>query len=153
MFKIVQYWFFETYRWSEGDCETLLVDPQGEVYLVTKIKGQAAKAAHVPSSGWNSGTTVALNNLVTLAFHTANNDPTGGDISPDGREILLVSHHKMFWFNVTNGDVLAALQTSPVEVPYIDEPQGESVTWDPKGQGYYTLSEGHYQPIYYYTRQ
>ena len=140
------------FRWSETDCETLLVDPLGEMYIVSKIKGQAAKAAHVPKSAFESGTTVALTNIVLLSFHTSNNDPTGGDLSPNGHEILMVSHHKMYYWTVTNGDVLATLQTNPVEVPYIDEPQGEAVCWDANGQGYYTLSEGHNQPLYYYRR-
>ncbi|XP_063406358.1 uncharacterized protein LOC134690321 [Mytilus trossulus] len=140
------------FSWSEIDCETLLVDPRGEIYIISKVKNQAAKAAHVPSSAWNSGTTVALTNIVSLSFHTANNDPTGGDISPNGQELLLVSHHKMFYWNIPNGDVLTALQSDPIEVPYHDEPQGEAVCWDAKGQGYFTLSEGKNQPLYYYGR-
>jgi hypothetical protein len=36
------------FRWTEPDCETLLVDPQGEVYIISKVKNAAAKAAHVP---------------------------------------------------------------------------------------------------------
>ena len=38
------------------------------------------------------------------------------------------------------------------KAPYIQETQGESVCWDPKGDGYYTLSEGLNQPIYYYSK-
>jgi hypothetical protein len=33
------------FRWTEPDCETLLVDPQGEVYIISKVKNAAAKAA------------------------------------------------------------------------------------------------------------
>ena len=140
------------FRWTEPDCETLLVDPQGEVYIISKVKNAAAKAAHVPKAGWNSGTTVALTNLVPLAFHTTHPDPTGGDLSPNGKELLIISHEKMYYWNIPDGDVLSALSTSPIEVPYLDEPHGEAVCWDAKGQGYFTLSEGKNQPLYYYNR-
>lgn len=140
------------FSWSESNCETLMVDPQGEMFIISNVKGAAAKAAHVPKSGFDSGTTVALTNTVSLSFHTSHSDPTGGDLSPNGREILVISHEKMYYWNVNSGDVLATLGTDPTEVPYLDEPQGEAVCWDSKGQGYYTLSEGHNQPIYYYSR-
>ena len=47
----------------------------------------------------------------------------------------------------------AAVMVNPGDsVPYTQELQGESVCWDPSGSGYYTLSEGLNQPIYYYAR-
>ena len=147
--------FFVFFRWNENDCETLLVDPQGEVYLISR--GQpgisSARLAHVPSSGWNSGNTVPITNLVNLNLPLTGNDPTGGDISPDGRELLLITHDKMYYFILPGGNVIESLtRTDPVIVPYIVEPKGEAVAWDYHGNGYFTLGEGHDQTLYYHRR-
>jgi hypothetical protein len=130
----------------------LLVDPQGEVYIISKVNGSPAKAAHLPRSGWNSGTVVFLTNWVSLTFFTHHPDPTGGDLSPNGRELLVVSHGKMRYWYISNGNVLAALSRPPTEVPYHNEGQGEAVCWDASGQGYFTLAEGKNLPLYYYSR-
>ena len=49
----------------------------------------------------------------------------------------------------TVGDALA---TTPVSVPIRPEPNGEAVTFDAIGDGYYTTSEVGNQPLYYYAR-
>ena len=37
-------------------------------------------------------------------------------------------------------------------VPLVTEPQGETIAFDRYGEGYYTLSEGTYEPLYYFQR-
>ncbi|CAC5390050.1 unnamed protein product [Mytilus coruscus] len=143
------------FSWNESDCETLLVDPKGEVYIISRASGIEVhpKIAHVPMTGWNSHVTVVLKDLVNLNIPLTGNDPTGGDISPNGKEALIIAHNAMYHFEIPDGMVLLALSASnPIAVPYIQEPKGEAVSWDNHGNGYFTLGEGHDQTLYYYGR-
>ncbi|XP_076091473.1 uncharacterized protein LOC143063297 [Mytilus galloprovincialis] len=140
------------FSWTEHDCETIMIDPQGEIYLVSKNTGVPAKAAHVPSSAWNNPDITNLTDLVTMSFHTEYPDPTGGDISPNGTEVVIISVDNLYYWNVMKGDYPSALALDPIKLKYKDEPQGEAVCWKPDGAGFYTLSEGLNQPIYYYER-
>jgi hypothetical protein len=47
-----------------------------------------------------------------------------------------------------------ALAGEPCDVPVVgppEEPQGETIAFTPGGRGYYTLSEGVFQPIYEFS--
>lgn len=138
--------------WSEEDCETLMVDPKGELYIISKLHGGHGLIGHLPSSGWDTGSRVMVNTSGRLDINTNTNDPVGGDISPDGTEVIVKTHHNLYYWHVQDRNYLTALQQPPAEVEYHDEPQGEAVCWDVKGFGYYTLSEGVGQTLYYYSR-
>ena len=50
------------------------------------------------------------------------------------------------------GSIANAFQAPPITIPLVSEPQGEAISFDPNGHGYYTTSEGSGQPIYYFDR-
>jgi autotransporter-associated beta strand protein len=50
------------------------------------------------------------------------------------------------------GSITDAFNTAPITIPLASEPQGEAIGFDPNGRGYFTLSEGSSQPVYYYNR-
>jgi hypothetical protein len=54
-----------------------MVDPHGEVYIISKVHGGNARFAHLPASGWGTGNTVTLHDsdTVHLHLHTDHNDP------------------------------------------------------------------------------
>ena len=80
--------------------------------------------------------------------------PVGGAISPSGREILLKTYDDIFYWERQQGELLSAtLQREATALPYSGEPQGEAICWDKAGSGFYTLSEGVKQPLYYYSRE
>ncbi|XP_062591880.1 uncharacterized protein LOC134253375 [Saccostrea cucullata] len=57
-------------------------------------------------------------------------DPTG-DLLKNGREVVLRTHHKIYYWMVNNRKYLTTLNTTePWEVPQKTEPQGEAVCWD-----------------------
>lgn len=141
-----------TFTWTEIDCEIIMVDPEGEIYLVSKNTGIPGKVVHVPSYAWNNVSKINLTDLISLSFHTGKPDPTGGDISPNGTEVVIISIDNLYYWHVANRDYLTTLSKDPVNLEYKDEPQGEAVGWDPSGSGFYTLSEGVNQTIYYYER-
>ena len=79
--------------------------------------------------------------------------PVAGDISPNGREVLLKTYDAILLYEIEeNESVFAGLQKLPSLVPYEPEQQGESVSWDENGYGFYTVSEGFNQPLWYHNR-
>lgn len=147
--------FIFCYSWNVYDIETLMVDPSGDVILISKVQGGRGQVGIIPSEAFNtSHSSYNITSSLTLNIpKTENVDPLGGDISPNGREVVLRTHHKIYYWMVSNGEYLSTLNnTEPTEVPQINEPQGEAVAWDARGEGYYTLSEREKQPLYYFRR-
>ncbi|KAK3602252.1 hypothetical protein CHS0354_034489 [Potamilus streckersoni] len=129
-----------------------MVDPSGEVYIISKVDGGKGLIAHVPSSGWNSGNTVQVNSNAYLSISTTHRDPVGGDISPSGDEILVkIRESVLYWDMNGSKDYVSVLQRQPVILPYILENRGEAVAWQPDGRGYYTLGEGLNSSLYHYN--
>ena len=78
---------------------------------------------------------------------------TGGDISPNGKEVLVKDADKIYYYAPVDGDYLSALTHPGVEVPYHKERLGESVCWSADGSSYYTLGEDNHAVLYRYDRQ
>ena len=74
----------------------------------------------------------------TIPFHNI----TGGDISEDGREIIIKNYESIFyWFREKDQSIFEALSQPKKILPYKQEPQGESLAWKLGGVGYLTISE------------
>lgn len=132
-----------------------MVDPSGNVILVSKVHGGQGKVGIIPASAFAAaGTTYQISQSTALRIPpTTHNDPVGGDISANGKEVLLRTHDSLYYWRVDDMDYLRALSTTdPVVVSHIKEHQGEAVAWDALGNGYFTCSEGHNQPLYYFRR-
>lgn len=52
----------------------------------------------------------------------------------------------------TKTPLAETLRGTPTDLPYKAERQGESICWGWQDSGYYTISEGDNQPLYYYKR-
>ena len=75
------------HSWDQHNCETLMVDPQGEVYVVSKVAAhQHPKLVHLPASAWGAHHRVQVNDGILMQKTTTF---VGGDISPDGHEVRL----------------------------------------------------------------
>ena len=90
----------------------------------------------------------------SIAIDFEGQQPTGGDISSSGREIVLRTYHNIYyWHRHPMTSVMETLRRRPIKIERIhDEPQGEAICWDANGDGFYTLSEGHNQPLIYFKR-
>lgn len=144
------------FSWDEQNAETLMVDPQANLYVVSKVSnGHHAKITRIPKSAWGSGHTYNANDNAAHTVHmtSPHNDPVGGDISPDGHEVLLKQQDHVLYYFVPDGNILKALDDrTAIDEPYRHERQGEAVCWDNHGSGYYTLSEGTHVDLNYYKR-
>lgn len=130
------------------DAETLMVDANGDVYVVSKretaANGNRVYRFKAPLVNGQTYTGVEVARIHTQWL-------TGGDIAADGSRILIRDGGQVYlWLRYDGETVGAALSRAPIKVPTVDEPQGEAVCWDKTGTDYYTTSENLNQPLYYF---
>lgn len=144
---------FLKYPDGSKDAETMMVDPIEQlIYIVSKRK-DTIKIYTTPLN-YHAGDTLMLNLRAKLHFNGLLPFKwiTAGDISKDGKQILLKSYVKVYyWQRKGDEPVWQTMQGKPQELPYQQEKQGEAIGFTPDGKGYYTTSEGKYVPIYYYS--
>jgi hypothetical protein len=77
--------------------------------------------------------------------------PTGMDISPDGRRAVVISYRSLYLFDLPDGaDWAAGLRSRHGEIygpPMLTE---ESVTYSADGKSIYVIPEGKHPPVYRY---
>ncbi|MCC5925564.1 MAG: hypothetical protein JJU41_03290 [Bacteroidetes bacterium] len=133
----------------QKDAETLMIDPlTRDLYVVTKREFPVT--VYIARYPYPLDELFYLERLGGLPV----TDITAGDISPDGRRILLKTKERVFMWSRNEGESIAsALSRPPVRLPYVPEPQGEAITWDSVQEGYYVLSESRsVTPVLYYYR-
>lgn len=119
------------------DAEALLVDPlTGDLFIVSKREQRSA--VYRAKAPLRADQMQTLEKVAELSF----NYVTGGDISADGRHIVLKTLRKVLhWTRHPQQAVAQALAMQPQRLPYIREPQGEAIGWSSQPLGYYTISE------------
>jgi hypothetical protein len=134
------------------DAETLMIDPLEKlIYIVTK-RSDVVGVYTAPLNS-KAGDTVALTKRATLSFSGIKPLKwiTSGDISKDGKHILLKSYQDIYyWKRKDNESAWQAMQRKPVNPHYEEEKLGEAITFSADGKGFYTTSEGVFAPIFYY---
>ena len=66
--------------------------------LLAKVHGGHGKFYHLPSSAWGDHNRVHLHGGVRLNIQSTRNDPVGGDISHDGKEVLVKTLGKIYYW-------------------------------------------------------
>jgi hypothetical protein len=134
------------------DTETLMIDPSNKnLYVVSKRE----YPVHLYELEYPYSThdTLHAKEVMSLPFTQI----VAGDISDDGKQVLLKSYEYIYyWSNPSGKPLLELLKEKPEDVPYEEEPQGESITWAPDGSGFYTLSEQNVTTdtyLYFYERK
>ena len=138
------------------DCETLQVDPlSGDIFLVTRDReGQGVARVFRNPAPHTPGVMVTLELVATIPLPF---EVKGGDISPSGDAVLLRLHSftsdedGYYWPRAAGTNLWEAFSGPACLVPLVEEPQGEALAFAADGLGYYTISEGAFQPIYFYA--
>jgi len=120
------------------NAETLMVDPlTKDIYIASKESN--ISKVYVARYPQNIASTTVLSPVVQLYINKA----TGGDISPDGSEILIRSNQLIWYWKLPAGTpIFTGLALQPQIAPYANnEPQGEGVGFAADGSGYYTNTE------------
>ncbi|MEO0552951.1 MAG: hypothetical protein AAF149_07120 [Bacteroidota bacterium] len=142
------------FRYPDGnrDAECLMIDPlTKDLYIISKRERQVhIYLMSYPQNVDNINELVKLGTLPHLKI-------IAGDISPDGREIILKTYDEiLYWRRNDDESVIEALSRAAINIPYKSEPQGEAMAWKNDGSGFYTLSE---EPddteaqLYFYKRK
>ena len=145
--------FTLTYPDGSYDAETLLVDPlTADVLILTKQNG-GGRLYRANLNAVAPGTTLGLTFVRTVGF----SDASGGDIAPDGSQIVLRREEAaMIWNRTGSEPVEMALGRAGVAVAVIGpplEPNGEGMALLPGGGGYLTVSEGENPALYFFASQ
>jgi hypothetical protein len=127
-----------TVRLPDGirDSETLLSDPLTHELILVSKREDSVGVYQIPPP--LKSDTVTASYQLTIPYHNIN----GGDISADGREILLRDYDSIhYWVRSDGTSVAEALRVPGKTLPYKREAQGEAIAFALEGTGYYTLSE------------
>lgn len=129
------------------DAEALVVLLDGTILVVTKGRPEQGESIvyRVPTP-LQAGVVHTLEPVARLersrvgaGFDLAR-QITSASLSPDGKKMLLRSY--LLLQELSIGPDLPASFAGPLDqVPSALEPQGEAIAYDPKGHGYYTVSE------------
>jgi len=141
-----------TYPDGPHNAEALMVDPwTGDIFIATKATNSSG-IYQATRAELESGAPVELTHVEELDVRST----SAGDISADGRLIALRRGSRAeLWTRSPGQSVADALEQSSARIPVVGaptEPNGEALTFDWAGAGYYTLSEGYGQPIYFFRR-
>ena len=127
------------YVYPDGarDAETLLVDPANNDFMIVSKREENVFLYHWPSPRQTNEPFV-VQKITSLPFWMI----VGGDISENGRELLLKDYESVFyWKNDATTPWVEALKSNPHRLPYIPEPQGEAIGFTAKANGFVTISE------------
>jgi hypothetical protein len=136
-----------------SDAEGLMVDPlTGDLFVVKKLADRV-RVYRATRAELDSGDSILLTFVREI---TTFRSVSAADISSDGTLIAMRrSSRAELWVRQPGQTVAQALGGTHTQIPVIGretEPNGEALGFHPTGLGYYTLSEGFNQPIYYFER-
>jgi hypothetical protein len=147
-----------TMQYPDGprDAETLMVDTNGDLYIVTKrvsAVGRVYRAAYPQSTSQ----TITLQFVAQLSWGAVNGNggATGGDIASDGSAIVVrrttgFNPAATLWRRPPGTNLWEAFSTTGCDLVLTSERQGEAVAFVPGSRSFITLSEGSNQPLWHY---
>jgi hypothetical protein len=142
-----------TYQDGPRDAESLLSDPAtGDLYIVSKASffssDDAAVGVYRVEHASLAASKVSARRMAAVAMGPA----TAGDIAPDGTLIALRNYETLrFWRRTPGQPITDALGHPACPMPLADgDEQGEALGFAADGKGYYTISEGKRQPVYFH---
>jgi hypothetical protein len=132
------------------NAETLMVHPTtGDIYILTKrVSGPAGVYRLKPT--FNNGAVVKLEKVAELSVPAIPNGLlTGGDISPDGKSVVLCDYTQGYELRlqVDAANFDAIWQQTPEPVDLGKREHGEGITYNMDGTSILATSEGKRSPI------
>ncbi|WP_422752751.1 hypothetical protein [Micromonospora sp. WMMD708] len=136
------------------DAEALLVGADGLPLVITKVPSGKAEIftpeAKLDPDGDTEPVPMKKVGEITLPKTTTDNPLniigrvaiTGAARSPDGSRVVLRTYADAFEYDVSGGDIVAALTTGKPRVTPLADPFGEAISYTPDGTGFVTVSDG-----------
>lgn len=147
------------YEDGSHDAETLFVHPKtGALGVVTKsADGESGVyvAGKPDANGFATLDRVATISFKKIArpYQKADFGPesrlqtTGGDMSPDGKRLVIRTYVEAFEWNVAKG-LAAGLKRTPVRIPLPRTNQGEAIAYTRNGRSLVTTTEQRPSPVH-----
>jgi hypothetical protein len=145
------------YEGGAQNAESLLVSPEGRLYVVTKSgSGSGVYAAPAPlrAEGVNLMRKIASISFLalpattrTLQDHVRKLLATGGAISPDGKRVVVCTYTDAYEWKI-EGDLAAAFRTKPRHIPLPGMKQAEAICYTQDSKAMLAGSEGVGAPVY-----
>ena len=144
----------ELLRFSYPDgprnAETLMVNPKsGDIYVVTKRQSGPAGVYRLKPEFFG-GQTVPAEKIANISVPSIPNGLiTGGDISPDGKRMILCDYVSGYEYVLPSGSEQFddIWKQEPEIVDLGDRSVGEAVCYSPDGNSVYATSEGKAAPM------
>lgn len=136
---------------KKKDSEALLVHPITKKIYVTSKNENPVQVYELDNPDKPTDTLTARS-FASIPFKSI----VAGDFSPDGKEIIFKNYDNVFYWIIGSSQLKAVLQEKPFILEYIEEAQGESITFARDGSGYFTISEvvgGEKSFLYFYPRK
>ncbi|HXI59003.1 MAG TPA: hypothetical protein VNO55_23210 [Polyangia bacterium] len=133
------------------NAESLLIDPRsGTLYIIDKVNAGMHSTAYRLPAGFGGGPVVAVK-IGELPVPMANDTPaTAADAHPCGTGFILRTNNTAYEFRIAaTAPFEDAFKATPIAVPVGQEQQGEGVSYQPDGRGFYTTTEGNTPPIHH----
>ena len=128
------------------DAETLLVDPLSrDIYILSKreLFSKVYRAAYPQSTAQPT----RMEQVAVMPWGFA----VAGDVSPDGRRVIVRGmFNASLWDRPADEPLWHAFSGKQVQLPLMDEPQGEGICFDSRGTGYFTIGEMWQPPLHYF---
>jgi hypothetical protein len=143
----------ETYNfvYPDGprDAESMFIDPWSHhMYIFTKRDSRTR--VYKAKFPFDATQTTTLEKVAQIPYSGF----VGGDISSDGKNIVLKTYAQVFLWERNAGEtIVSALGRQPKLLPYKNEKQGEAICWSRDAKRYYTISEGTNEPIFMGSRK
>jgi hypothetical protein len=135
--------------------ETLMYDNVEQIfYIVDKVKSGVCTLYSLPFKTDYGTSTQTLTKVCELGSGSKFNYCTGGDISPDGKWMLIKSKpYTLMWERQGSESLSQTAQRLPVQIAaYQEEAQGEAIAWLDSTTFYTTSDQKNDVPIYQYVR-
>lgn len=136
------------YPGGARDAETLMVDPvTKDIYIISK--SEASSRVYRAPYPQSTTTPTTMEYRAQLPWRKA----SGGDISVEGNMIIVRTETiASIWLRDKDTNLWDAFSGTECSVSLLEEDNGEAVCFDANGCGYFTTSEGAYEPIHYFAR-
>ncbi len=145
-----------TYPDGNHDAETLMVNPKtADIYVMSKRMSGPSGVYRIKGN-FVSGSSVKAEKVADVSMPAIPNGyVTGGDISPDGRRVIISDYSAGYEFVMPDGssNFDDIWKQEPETVDLGKRKVGESVCYSPDGNAIYASSEGKGAPIYEITRR
>ena len=140
---------------SPHNAETLLVHPtNGDIYVLTKSKKEPVSVFRLRPKFDGEKQKAELVGQFTVPA-VPNGLLTGGDISPDGKRILLCDYVYGYELSLppASADFDEIWKGRPLRFDLGDRPVGEAVTYTPAGDAAFAISEERNTPVFMVKRK